>query len=334
MTKVGADVRTISSLIAGAVGHYQLDEPYDLERGVKERQMLSDALLGPVPGWAREGASRLVIVPDGPLHYLPFEMLPLHGVPLGDVYPISYVPSATALSTLRRTWSPPESYEYDFVGFGDPAFLEEYDGDVQGLAAEEFRSRGQQLRRLKGSGQEVRTIARLFGERALSFERERATEYRAQRHSEGARYVHFATHALIDDERAMESGIALAPPETHELGKDPYLDDMLQVHEMFALRLSAEVVVCSACQTGLGKLRAGEGMVGMTRALFFAGARAVVVSLWPVDDEATAGLMEALYRHLCSGLALDDAAAAARVEIRGRWPDPRYWAAFVVTGMA
>ena len=122
-----------------------------------------------------------------------------------------------------------------------------------------------------------------------------ATEQRAKRESAGHRYVHFATHGLLDDRNPLYSGLALAPPTPAERAEEDGLDDLLQVYELFALKLSAELVVCSACQTGQGEIRAGEGLVGMSRALFFAGARCVVVSLWPVPDRPTQRLMERLY---------------------------------------
>jgi CHAT domain-containing protein len=296
--------------------------------------MLSKVLLGSVPESLWEGVVRLIIVPDGFLYYLPFEILPLSPGDdyLGDRYLLAYTPSATALQTLQRFWKGGE-HKADFVGFGDPAFVSEADGDAAMNAATRFRFAGVELKRLKGSGEEVREIAEAFGERGSAYLREQATEYRAMRRSEGARFVHFATHGLIDDERPLYSGLALAPPEEEELTKVPHLDDMLQAYEMFSLRLTAEAVVCSTCQSGLGKLHEGEGMVGMTRALFFAGARCVVVSLWPVDDRATSELMQAFYRAIREGRSVAEALMRARTEIRERWPDLRDWAAFVVVGL-
>src|SRR5262249_13147264 len=150
-------------------------------------------------------------------------------------------------------------------------------------------------------------IAQGFGPGASVRVRGEATEQRARRDSQGARFVHFATHGLLDDERPLYSALVLSRPTASELAEDPYLDELLEVHEMFSLRLGAEAVVLSACQTGLGLISEGEGMVGMARALFFAGARSVIVSLWPVPDAATSELMQSFYRRLREGEAVVEA---------------------------
>src|SRR5205085_5181865 len=110
------------------------------------------------------------------------------------------------------------------------------------------------------------------------------------------RYVHFATHALIDEEHPARSGIILpAPADSKE-------DGMLQMSEVMRLKLNADLVTLSACRTGLGQLLQGEGIIGLTRSFLYAGAESVVVSLWNVNDIATASLMKAFYKNLKQGL--------------------------------
>jgi CHAT domain-containing protein len=245
---------------------------------------------------------------------------------------ISYSPSATVLEVVERTWAPADC-DLEFVGFGDPAFADEEDAAQEPrAAARAFRLAGKPIARLPASGEEVEAIAAEFGDAAEHHLRKDATEHRARTRAPLARFVHFATHSLLDDQRPLNSGLVLAPPSEAEMRDDGGLDDMLQAFEMFSLRLSAEVVVCSACQTGLGTMRAGEGMVGMSRALFFAGARNLVVSLWPVQDEPTSELMQELYRHLRNGSPTAEALQAARETTRCNNPDPRHWAGFIAIG--
>ena len=111
---------------------------------------------------------------------------------------------------------------------------------------------------------------------------------------------------------------------------------LLQVYEIFNLKLTADVVVLSACETGLGREVRGEGMVGLTRAFLYAGAQAVVVSLWKVADPATAELMMRFYRQMKAGVGKAEALRRARLELfrEGRYVHPYYWAPFVLVGGA
>ena len=293
---------------------------------------LSDALLGPIPEAMWRRVRNVIVVPDGRLHYLPFDLLLAPGrdrVLLGDCVTLCTAPSVTVLDVLRRSWTATDP-ALEFVGFGDPRFVGEQE---TGSAGHRYAALGMRLTRLEESGREVETIAQQFGARARHYVRDDVTEARIRAEAPNARFVHFATHGLIDDEEPLYSALALSRPTAAELSEDPDLDDLLEAHEMFSLRLAAEVVVCSACRTGLGRVNAGEGMVGMTRALLFAGARSVVVSLWSVDDHATADLMLAFYRHLAAGKPVAPALRSAKADTRVDWPDARNWAAFQVIGL-
>jgi len=143
--------------------------------------------------------------------------------------------------------------------------------------------------------------------------------------------LHFATHGFIDDRVPALSGLLLAP------GAAPNGDDgYLRLNEIFNLKMDADLVVLSACETALGKEVRGEGMVGLTRAFFYAGARSVIASLWMVSDQSTALLMEDFHAHYLRG---DGVAAALRRAKLGllKGKDPRhrhpfFWAPFVVMG--
>ncbi len=135
--------------------------------------------------------------------------------------------------------------------------------------------------------------------------------------------LHFATHFWNDDRQPLYSRIALA-------------DGVLQTYEIFDAKLNAELAVLSACNTGLGKLRKGEGLIGISRAFLYAGVPSLVVSLWSVDDEATARIMGFFYRHLQAGSSKKQALRQAKLDYldvsRGVKKDPFYWAPFILNG--
>jgi CHAT domain-containing protein len=194
------------------------------------------------------------------------------------------------------------------------------------------REEGFRLARLFGTRQEAESIAALVpaSERltALDFAASRATATSP----ELGRYriLHVASHALADDLHPELSGLILSL--VNERGEPQ--DGFLRAYELFNLKLPAELVVLSACQTGLGKEIKGEGLVGLTQGFMYAGARRVVVSLWPLDDRATARLMRRFYLHLLGPEKLSPAAAlrAAQAEMwRDGW-QPYHWAAFTLQG--
>lgn len=164
---------------------------------------------------------------------------------------------------------------------------------------------------------------------ALDFTANRATALSAELGQ--YRYLHFATHGLLDEIHPELSGIVLSL--ISEQGQPQ--DSFLKLHEIYNLKLSAELVVLSACQTGLGKQIKGEGMVGLTRGFMYAGAPRVVASLWKVQDDATAELMAQFYRGMLrEGKRPAEALRAAQVGMlsRNNWQSPFYWAAFVLQG--
>ena len=145
------------------------------------------------------------------------------------------------------------------------------------------------------------------------------------------RMVHFATHGLLNNVHPELSGVVLSLVD--EKGADT--DSFLRLHDIFNLNLPAELVVLSACETGLGKDVQGEGLVGLTRGFMYAGAKRVAVSLWSVNDTATAELMKRFYQQMLEkGVNPVAALRAAQLEMlkSEQWKAPYYWAAFVVQG--
>src|SRR5262249_39972442 len=143
--------------------------------------------------------------------------------------------------------------------------------------------------------------------------------------------VHFATHGLIDDDHPELSGLLLSMFD--ERGKD--VSGFLQLHEIYNLRLSADIVVLSACQSAVGKQIKGEGLISLTRGFMYGGAARVVASLWKVDDVATAELMADFYKQMFLNQQRPPAAlrlAQLNLKKQRRWQAPYYWAGFVLQG--
>jgi len=280
------------------------------------------------------GKSLLIIIPDGILNYLPFEVLLNEqwkkdaGASYADIpflvkkYPISYSQSVSVLSTLlaRKTRGAANlAGKKDLLAFGDP----EYD-DSSKISITKYP-------RLEFSGKEVEAIGAFFNSGSSSiYLRDKATEENLKKTSlDKYTNIHFATHGLIDDEESDRSSLVFAD------GKDSGEDGLLNASEIFDLKLNADLVVLSACQTGLGKLVRGEGMVGLTRAFMYSGTPSVLVSLWSVSDMSTASLMSEFYENLIkTKLSKTDALRKAQLALiaGGKYSHPFYWAPFVLVG--
>ncbi len=315
-----------------------------------------------------EHCGRLLIVPDGPLHRLPFATLvrdlgeidPVDGRDwqyLVEWKPLHSVLSSTVykelLATRRQPRDPSSGYTtpIQLAAFGDPHYPRELaHTDTNKLADMRVRSAVERglfdFQPLPHSRREVEHIAALYSPRVVrAYLGADATEERAKTLGRDVRIVHFATHASVDDRFPLNSALALTIPEELTEGGD---NGLLQVWEIFErLRIDADLVVLSACETGLGEELDGEGLIGLTRAFQYAGARSVVASLWRVSDATTAELMTRFYRHLHDGKSKDEALRAAQIElIRGPIQmandegdkvekdasAPYHWAAFQVIG--
>jgi len=316
---------------------------------------LYDLLVEPAEPWIAAG-KRIVLVPDGSLHLLPFAALTRKdGRHLVEWKPLSTVLSGTVFAELKKqrrdVVAAAEPSSWQWVAFGDPWFpprlAQGRPEDIGGTRLRSVSTRAQlQWQRLPQSRREVQEIAALFpaDRRQIYLDRE-ASEERAKAVGRDARIVHFATHAYVDDRSPFDSGLVLSIPEELAEGRD---NGLLQVWEIFeSVRLDADLVVLSACETGIGEIRGGEGIIGLTRAFQYAGARSVLASLWRVEDEATAELMQRFYRHLRAGKAKDEALRAAQLELirsplrvpdgRGGWTErnaaaPYFWAALQLVG--
>ena len=305
---------------------------------------LSKMLLGPVAGHL--GRKRLLVVPDGALEYLPFAALAVPEqatfVPLMVHHEVTSIPSASTLAVLRQELHGRAPAEKVVAVFADPVF-DKADERVTGASSRNAgghhgsaaaSDESQALPRLPYTRQEAEAILALAPatgrKAALGFEANRT----AAMSDDLSRYriIHFATHSYLDSMNPELSAIALSMFD--QKGKPQ--EGFLRSHEVFNLKLGAELVVLSGCRTGLGKEVKGEGLYGMTRGFMYAGSKRVVVSLWDVQDQATARLMSDFYRGLLGPKRPHAAAAlrAAQIAIwrEGRWQAPYYWAGFVLQG--
>ncbi len=287
---------------------------------------------------ALRGRPNLLIAPDGALYLLPFEALltdPAAGKGYADLpyllrtRAISYIPSASVLEGLREPRpAVPENRRKMFVAFGDP---------VRGTENPEIRVAVARLRgggitrglfdRLPETTREVLSIAQLFPGQSLLYLQKDATEENVKDNEavKHALRLHFATHGTVDEEHPRLSGLVMSQkPGSSE-------DGLLQFYEIFDLQLSADLVTLSACETALGEQVTGEGMIGLTRAFLYAGARSLVVSLWDVNDKQTSNLMIDFYRHL-DRFGKGEALRRSKLEMIRKGELPSAWAPFILSG--
>lgn len=320
---------------------------------------LSDMLLGKVA--ARLQGKRLLIVPDGKLHYVPFEALPLPGlpspapeqfIPLVTQHEVVCLPSASLLSVIRGEAGRRQRAAKTVLVLADPVYDSD-DGRVKRYAsadgggtdahdagsARDTTTGGEavirknklpRLRFSRAEGEGIMSVTpRGQGVIAQGFDAGRPAALGERLRQ--FQVVHFSAHGRVDRENPEMSGIVLSM--VNERGG--LENGFLQLHDIYNLNLSAELVVVSACDSGLGKDIKGEGLVGLTRGFMYAGARSVVASLWQVDDAATAELMTRFYREmLAKGASPIAALREAKVAV---WQQdgrsaPFFWAAFVLQG--
>ena len=326
---------------------------------------LSRMILGPVASLLQ--GKRLLIVSDGILQYIPFTALPSPGiesafVPLVASHEIVNLPSASVLQVLMHESATRAKPAKAVAVLADPVFSAEDERikrrsktlEVTGAVArgetvapdplsEDILLRSatevgavdgeMHLPRLLFTRQEAESILKespaSTSMKAVDFQASLATATSP----EMAQYqiIHFATHGLLNSEHPELSGLVLSLVDEHGRPQDGFL----QLTDIYNLNLPADMVVLSACETGLGKEIKGEGLVGITRGFMYAGASRVLASLWKVDDAGTAELMGSFYKGIFKD-NLQPAAALQKAQVemwkQKRWSSPYYWAGFVLQG--
>jgi CHAT domain-containing protein/tetratricopeptide (TPR) repeat protein len=302
---------------------------------------LSEKLLSPALNALPPSIDRLIVIPDGPLWHLPFDALDLlpedpsaKGSFLLSKYAVSYAPSCSALSFLRER-KRKEAKAPALLAFGDPLPPRKKDSggkdriSIANILRETYEGQGFDFSSLPQSGHEIKEISRYFSKklRTICLRRE-ASEARIKSLSlENYSIIHFACHGFVDEKIPYRSSLVLSPDEPSRE------DGFLQVREIGRLRLAAELVVLSACETGSGRVEQGEGILGLSRSFFYSGARAVVSTLWKIGDKATTCFMRYFYCYLSQGEDKAQALRKAKLRLlKSKYSHPFYWAPFGLHG--
>lgn len=311
-----------------------------------EAQTLSNHLLGQISD--RLGEKRLVIVPDGKLHYFPVGALPFPNSetnePILLTNEVIYEPSASTLLILAKNEKQASTAEKNLLIFADPVFS----GDDPRLASNNkseetkdsatlnnfrFAESLNSLPRLKASKDESESITDIIG----ASKSDAYSGFSASReqllNSDISDYkiIHLATHGLIDENRPELSGILLSRFDQN----GQKIDEFIRLHDIYGMNLSANLVVLSACSTGIGKEVRGEGLMSLNNAFLQVGAKSVMSSLWKVDDYATLELMKNFYASMADeNLTPSQALRSAKIKMmqNPRFKSPFYWAAFTIQG--
>ncbi len=328
----------IEQLRQGLYGYYAADKTKQtavlrekcLFQYLKYAQNLYEKLFAPVE---KDLLERVIIVPDGPLGYIPFDAL-LTGVPedinafksypyLFNSHEFSYTYSATLLKEMRDKKHHREPAK-EFA-----AFAPFYSGDTLII-----NDNGLTTRTLKGfhplpyTKDEVDGLHKIIGGDVVTGTF--ATEPRFVEMAGQYRILHLATHGVADNRVGDYAFLAFS-----EI-KDSIENELLYVKDLYNLEINADMVVLSACETGIGKLQQGEGIISLSRALAYAGAKSIISTLWEVNDKSTAELMRYFYTRLQEGATKDQALRSARKDYftatTGRGNHPFFWAAFVPVG--
>jgi len=278
------------------------------------RDLIVNGKRGAVDGAAKVGAllvgplglepgQRLIVVPHGPLHYLPFQALRLDGAYLIESHPMSVAPSISiAVGLARRT----PRVSPTLTAFGNPRIEDQYD--------------------LPGAEREVQELARLFPQKDV-FLGTAATKTQFKEAALRASLIHVAAHAQADTVDPLYSRILLA----NEDGRQSFLE----AREILDLDMNrTALVTLSACESGLGRIAQGDEVLGFTRSFLSAGSSSLIASLWPVSDDAAELLMSTLYAELAKGSDIQRAMQAGQLAVlkRNKMAHPFFWAPFNLIG--
>jgi CHAT domain-containing protein len=308
---------------------------------------LAKILLG---GLDLPAGTRVLVVPDGPLQYVPFAALPAQGGEADKTFfiaqhDVTMLPSASALAALRKAAAKRPQPSAGIAIFADPVFEKSQISASANAATGVPSQRSHDLQRALQDTRGSQHIVRLWGSRTEALEIQRIVGREHTRlalgfdASRGAvingslahnRVIHFATHGIVDTRHPELSGLILSLLNRKGERQDGYL----RLGDIYNLQLSADLVVLSSCDSALGKDMESEGIIGLPRGFLYAGARSVIASLWKVDDDATAALMKGLYSRMRQGKTPQTALRESQLELAKDplYRQPYYWAAFVLEG--
>jgi CHAT domain-containing protein/tetratricopeptide (TPR) repeat protein len=331
--EIESEVEKYLSLITKKPNNFNLER--EITRQKKQAEKLATLLFGDTLEQITQN-KKLIIVPDGILYYLPFEALIHKNKYLMEDQRISYIPAASMLGLkLGAKKSHTEEGKMELLAFGDSIFGQETNTSATKSkhqikpalrAFQDFH-----LSALPRTRDEVVDIAKLFLPDQSHIYLGAASTEEAFKAELLRRYkrIHIASHSLVDEQHPSRSAVLFT------LDKNPDEDGFLDVNEIADLDLDCDLVVLSACQTGRGQLVAGEGVIGLSGAFLYAGARSVVVSLWNLSDGSTSRFMKSFYKNLFNGAGNAAALREAKLEMMKGGKEiqhPYYWAPFVIVG--
>jgi CHAT domain-containing protein len=332
-------IRGDSSRSAVALNVYTLDiKQKDLAARVESfrSRLASLVLLSQAPardlydlllGGARaelQNKTNLIIVPDGVLWELPFQALqPAPQRFLIEDSAISYAPSLTVLLEMARARKGVPTGSLTLLALGNPTL-------AKATTEKSSVFRDERPQPLPDAEREVRMLARIYGpSRSKVYIGPEAQEAKAKKEAPGYGILHLAAHGVLNDENPMYSHLVLSQPEG-----DTNEDGLLEAWEVMRLDLNADLVVLSACETARGRIRNGEGMIGLAWAFFVAGAPTTVASQWKVETKSTAELMVEFHRNLERHKSKAESLRQAMLRLlrTKEYNRPFYWAGFVLVG--
>jgi CHAT domain-containing protein len=266
--------------------------------------------------------TRLVIVPDGALHRVPWDALRLAAGLAVERYAISVAPSVAIAASL---WRRPNESSGDvrLLAFGDPAFP----GERSDAAAETYRSAFDSaggLPRLRASAGEARMASRYASGSEVRLRQDASASFLKKAALDSFEVIHFATHALVDEQSVTRTALALAAGD----GENGFVGP----GDVAALKLNAALVVLSACRTAGGVVLSGEGVQGLTAPFLEAGARSVVATQWRIGDRSAKRILKDFYDALAQRQSVSEALRYAKLAAIERGAPPSEWAAFTVVG--
>ena len=299
---------------------------------------LFDEFLFPLKDRKYRMIEKLIIVPDGILYYLPFEVLISEEENkasryLLDKFQVSYAPSSSVLMFLLEKKTQ-QGRPSGLLAFGNPVYPDPKSPSPKGNAAENilaefYLNEGFRFIPIPYTKDEIRAISKYFPkDKKDIFLGQNAREENIKKPPrDNYQVVHFACHGFLDENQPFRSALVLS----QDLEKEE--DGFLQVRELYNLRLKANLVVLSACHSGRGKLERGEGILGLTRMFFYSGSKSVLSTLWSVNDQSTARFMKVYYHYLAKGRKIGEALRLTKLDmIQSKFSHPYYWAGFVLNG--
>ncbi|MGB2924323.1 MAG: tetratricopeptide repeat protein [Limnothrix sp.] len=308
-------------------------------------RQLSEQIIQPAA--AQLTKKRILIVPDGELNYFPFSILTTGAAEtktLSEQFELVHLPSSSTLATIRTETVRPIPDRPSLSIFADPVFstkdcrfTNSPNCDQDRLVASRSRASSSDYLTwddLPGTYTEANNILKLFPDKSKT---KAAFGFAAQREKivddqlQGKDIIHFATHGFFHQTKPEQSGLVFSLVD--EAGDRQ--NGFLRLDSIFNMQLDADLVVLSACQTGVGEDVPGEGIVGLSRGFMYAGTPRLLMSLWQVDDKATAEFMTRFYKNLLeekqtTAIALKETQREMREETE--WTHPQYWAAFILQG--